>query len=515
MNKKMAMGLVLLMVINLLSAGAGFAASSPAWSAADPVVGYMDIDNVGSAFHWNNALGWQPGGTYQAEYTYDTSVAKTGYDGSKYLKVSKNEDGTAGHRGDLRVKFYMEAVAGDFDFFVDNTSSSSNIAFKCNLNLQDKENSAIQAETALLQVTGASIKLADNSTVAVTNGAWYRARFEIDPADMTVTAAVYQLKEDGTLGDLVKKTANPTALNTSNASGSLSDSWQLQRYTVELYGAPNVVCGFDNFVLYSKAVNTASFAVGAGGTVKVGENSITSASKGVASEVAVGTEETLSFGVIPEEGYEVDSVMVGGEDKTSLFTGTDAVSVGTLTGNTAIAVSFVPSGTVKPSVVGSPAWGKTAPVIDIIDFDTYTQTWSKAGAYSANYSYDAEAIKAAGDQSKYLQLTKTTGASGQRGDCRVTFSNGQGAAAGSLDFMIKEGSVNENYLAKVMLNLTDGTTQKETAIAMIKSEQVIAGTVTQTISNGAWYRVYYDLNKTENTATVSVYSLDDAGHVNG
>lgn len=509
MKRKLSMLLVMLLVISICTEPA-FAASSPAWSAADPVVCTMDIDNVGSAFHWNNVLGWQPGGTYQSEYTFDTAQSKDGYDGSKYLRVEKKADGTVGHRGDLRVKFYMEAIAGDFDFFVDNTSTSSNIAFKCNLNLQDKTNTATQAETALIQVAGDSIKLADNSTVKVTNGAWYRTRYIVNKADMTVEVAVYSLKEDGTLGSLVKET-NPVKLTALD-----STDWQIQRYTVELYGAPGVVCGFDNFVLYNQGVNAASFSVGEGGEVAFGSNKITSESKGTAKEVAVGEGEELSFAVIPKEGYEVESVVVGGEDKTALFENTqEAVSVGALDENTEIAVSFTAdSGTVKPSLVGSPAWGKTAPIVDIIDFDTYTSTWSKAGAYSANYSYDAEAVKTTGDQSKFLKITKTTGASGQRGDARITFSNGQTAAAGSLDFCVNEGSADENILARVQLNLTDGTTQKETAIADIKAEKAaVSGTGGAAIQQGSWYRIYYDLNKEANTASVSLYSLDESGHV--
>lgn len=511
--KKRQIGLLLAMLMTLsMCSGVGYAASSPAWDAADPVVCYMDIDNVGSASHFNNTLGWQPGGAYQAEYTYDASAAKTGYDGSKYLRVSKNEDGVIAHRGDLRVKFYMEAVAGDFDFFVDNTSSTSNIAFKCNLNLQDKTNTDIQAETTLVQVSGDSLKLADNSTASVTNGMWYRARYVVNKTDMTVQVLIHQLKEDGTLGTLVKQ-SEPVALNQSNASGSLSENWQVQRYTVELYGAPGVVCGFDNFVLYSEPVNTASFQVGQGGQVTLGQNSISASDKGLAKEVAVGTEEELSFGIVPEQGYELASVTVGGEDKTSLFTGTEAVSVGKLDGDTEINVSFTSQQTPQTGAVGSPAWGKKSPVVDIIDFDTYTDTWSKAGAALDHYSYDGEAVKTSGDKSKFLQLTKTTGPSGERGDCRVTFANGQTAVAGSMDFIIKKDSVQEHYLAKIMLNLTDGATQKESAVLLIKSEQVLFGTQETAVQNDAWYRIYYELDKNNDTMDVFVYSLDEQGHI--
>ena len=179
--------------------------------------------------------------------------------------------------------------------------------------------------------------------IAVSNNSWYRLRMKINLKTRTFDSWVYSLNNaTGALKELVGEPSLGNGFEGGIASADPGYTFsQLARVKVR----PTTVgtgkpIAFDNFITYGGDINTAVMNVSEGGKAVVEGVDITSSSLGIKREVAVATAEELKFSVQPETGYILDSVTVGGVDKTSDFVNGNTVSAGLLTDNTAVAVNF-------------------------------------------------------------------------------------------------------------------------------------------------------------------------------
>ncbi|MDY4977134.1 MAG: S-layer homology domain-containing protein, partial [Clostridia bacterium] len=295
-----------------------YAISSPAWRVA-PVLKTLDFDTDSS--------GWSKAGAYSSTMNYNDQAVKT-LDGSKYLEITR-ENGAAGQRADLRVWLNEKNTAVlDFDFKAKGVYGDTQGLGMINLAMLDSTNT--RKEGRMVTVKGTSF-----GETSIQSDTWYRVRVTTHRDTKTYDYELFSLDSQGRMGTSVySRSGNGLPLD------GLNDDWYLNGITVEMYGAPESMIAFDNFVVYSQEVHTASFTVYEGGKVLIGDDEITPESRGIAAEAAAAKEQTMIFTVQPEEGYRLRSVTINGVDRTDWFTAGQETDIGFLEGICNISVAF-------------------------------------------------------------------------------------------------------------------------------------------------------------------------------